>query len=156
MNKMYTLPIAFIVIGLLALCYGMMSHRAKDLRLPVSNGGYIAHDFVGTYDIALTMEQTAYPIAQTSKIPYTITNSSDMEQGYGLDYWLEKMVEGEWRRIPTKTDAVIALWIVLQSNASNTEYIYLDDFDYEFTAGDYRIVKPFFHTVQLAVAFTLV
>lgn len=156
MNKMYTLPIAFIVIGLLALCYGMMSHRAKDLRLPVSNGGYITHDFVGTYDIALTMEQTGYPIGQTTKIPYTITNASETQLSYGMDYQLEKVVEGEWRHIPKKSYAVPEIQRSLPAKTTHTEYIYLDDFDYEFTAGDYRIVKPFFHTVQLAFAFTLV
>lgn len=156
MDKRYLLPIAFIVIGLLALCYGIISGKVKDTRLPVSNNGFIADKLVGTYDIHLTMKQTTYPIDQTTQVFYQITNASENDIVYGQGNRLEKLVEDEWRLLDKKIQEVPSIGVLLPSKTTDTYSIVLDDFDYHFTSGTYRIIKPFLNSFELAVSFTLV
>ncbi|MTD31609.1 immunoglobulin-like domain-containing protein [Planomicrobium sp. YIM 101495] len=108
--------------------------------------------------IVLSSNPTAYT-ALVNEIIIEIENRGSETISFSHIDYVEKMIDGQWYRVPY-VEGTDSIDIELVVKPGNTEVYKLetDFFDYDFTAGSYRIVKPFSFNnnsteVMLAVEF---
>jgi len=96
---------------------------------------------------ALTGNPTYSVSVQTQSLPVTaeqitirITNTSQVEGGYGYGHRIERFVSGRWEVVPLETSPVISIWMMLPAGQTVTYNLslYQDQFDYQ--PGRHRVV----------------
>lgn len=126
------------VLGLLAMAAGITACASKH-KLALSE--YSAGDFDMSGDIVLQTEHEIYG-SDAPEVYYTITNNTDEEYVYGVQYAVEVLQENRWYQVPFPPgQAWIAIGIVLKPNETNTASFKFADLKYEMTDGTYRLIK---------------
>ncbi|WRS26810.1 immunoglobulin-like domain-containing protein [Oscillospiraceae bacterium MB08-C2-2] len=72
-------------------------------------------------------------------ITVKITNTSQVEGGYGYMYRIEREVNGSWQAIPLDFN-VIEIFVTLPAGQTNTEEFSLFQEQYDYQPGTYHIV----------------
>lgn len=132
-RKMKKTAIFFVVVMLFLLSGCQKSNKLFD----IDNQAKISQN------LKLVTEKEEYSETNTV-IRYAITNISDFEQCIAGDdncFSLEKLVDGEWKRVGTKIDhAWNSLGLILPPGKIEAREIKLDDYFYlPLEKGEYRI-----------------
>ena len=91
---------------------------------------------VPTYSVAA--QPQSFPVT-AEYITVAITNTSQVEGGYGLGYRIEKRINGNWELVPLNF-AVIDIFMILPPGQTNTETFNLHQDQFYYQPGTYRIV----------------
>lgn len=81
----------------------------------------------------------SYDVSTADSITVKITNTSNVEGGYGYAYRIEQTVNGRWETVPLEFD-VMEIAAILPAGKTNTETFSLHHEQYDYTPGTYRIV----------------
>ena len=73
-------------------------------------------------------------------VTVTITNTSQVEGGYGYGHRIERFVNGSWQTVPLDMGAVISIWMMLSPGQSATYDFSLHQEQYDHQPGRHRIV----------------
>lgn len=104
------------------------------------SGGATAEDTSLT-DISVAMKDASYP-AGVDTITMIITNQSENEYYYGVDYKIEKLEGTSWKEVPGVSDlAFIEIAVVLPANTSQNFDMDLSTLRKNMSAGNYRVIK---------------
>lgn len=95
---------------------------------------------VNLKNVVMKAEKSTYELG-TKEIKVDITNNSNQEVSYGLQYEIEKLESNKWVKVPFKEEPMfIMIAYVLEPGKTNSQIISLSNLD-ELTVGKYRIVK---------------
>ena len=89
-----------------------------------------------TYSVAV--EPSTLPVT-AEYITVRITNTSQVEGGYGLGHRFERFANGVWHPIPLYP-VVPDIYVILSPGESNTEIFSLHQDEFDYQPGTYRIV----------------
>jgi hypothetical protein len=128
----------FILTLLLLLAFLSACQKTVDLE-PSS---YQDSDLNQLDGVTMVVTPTEYPVT-TESIALTIKNESDEEHSYGVEFKLEKEIDGEWYEVPFEGEvAWIMIAYILEANSENNETISFDLLDKNtLTEGNYRLIK---------------
>ena len=90
-----------------------------------------------TYSVSV---QTQSLHVTAEYITVRITNTSQVEGGYGYGHRIERYAGGRWEIVPLDTSPVISIWMILSAGQTVTYdfSLYQEQFDYQ--PGRYRVV----------------
>ncbi len=135
-KKIYFILFGILLLSLVILLLLMDWDKKKIMNLVESD---IVFD--ENQEIVLSTEYQTYN-KDIMQFTYFIENMTENEFTFGKEYSLEVKLDDTWYQIPYKADAAwIAIGYILPPRASSTDTIDLSIFDYQFTDGEYRIVK---------------
>ncbi|AZP04349.1 immunoglobulin-like domain-containing protein [Jeotgalibaca ciconiae] len=121
-----------LLIGTLSACGGQSSME----KSPYSEGDLNQLDRV-----SMSTTESVYPVG-TSEIKVTISNETEEEYAYGVEFTVEKQEEEEWFVVPFEDGvAWIAIAHILAPNSENTETLSFDLLEKELEEGSYRVIK---------------
>lgn len=83
-----------------------------------------------------------------------LKNNSEYDYSYGLDYFLEKLVDGNWIEVKTITGEPLTWNSVAYSLKAGEEKEIVLDFKYsygELSTGMYKVIKRVFNTVDVPI-----
>ncbi len=134
----------------LAGCLALMLAACGSSGGSVSDGEWAAspytEDQLNQSDtLSMYAGAECYPIIAES-VTVHIVNSGDEEEGYGVDFSVEKQTDDGWRVVPFREEASwIEIGVVLPAGGENEETIDLALLDLpigsESIIGSYRVVK---------------
>lgn len=121
-----------LLIGTLAACGGQSS---------IEKSSYSEEDLNQLDGVSMSTTESNYPVG-TSEIEVTISNETEEEYAYGVEFTIEKQEEGEWVVVPFEDGvAWIAIAHILAPKSENAETLSFDLLEKELEEGTYRIIK---------------
>lgn len=149
----------FLFICILTIASGCTEIQNADFLEEKSPFGDLPNEWASEQSsIVLSSHPPAYTVPVKEIIIEIENKGSETISFSHIDY-MEKLMDGEWYRVPYAegTDS-IDIELVVKPGHTEVYTLETDFFDYNFTAGLYRIVKPFSFNnnstdVMLAVEF---
>lgn len=90
---------------------------------------------------SMETEEETYP-QETEQITVFISNNTDEDAYYGVEFRVDRRVDGEWEEVPFEEDmSFIQIAIDLPAGDQTEEVIDLTLFEDYLEPGDYRVVK---------------
>ncbi|GAA0371518.1 hypothetical protein GCM10008932_23550 [Alkalibacterium iburiense] len=92
-------------------------------------------------NFSMETEESTYP-SETDQLSVFITNNTDEDAYYGVEFRVDRRVDGEWEEVPFEEEmSFIQIAIDLPAGEQTEETIDLTLFEDYLEPGDYRIVK---------------
>ncbi|MDX8046888.1 immunoglobulin-like domain-containing protein [Gracilibacillus sp. S3-1-1] len=125
----------------------------EDLTETLSKSEY--GDIVEQEEYKMTLEKDKYP-ENVDLITMEIFNNSDTDITFGLEHSVEIYVDGNWYQIPFKKDAQFqAIGVIVKPGESYSQNVAVDQLDFSFIPGRYRVIKPILPEVVVSAEFEI-
>lgn len=104
--------------------------------------------------VMMTTKEERYPV-RPEGVDVIITNTSEDEYFYGVEFSVERLEGEEWMVVPFEDDvAWIAIALILEPGGRNEEFLSFDLLEQELEEGQYRVIKTI-EEHALAAEFTI-
>ncbi len=145
MRKFILLICGTVLLATLAACTG--NSNGGVTQSPSPSGGtltpseYGDADFDTSGDIVIETEYEVYG-SDAPEVSYIISNRTETEFVYGVQYAVEVLRDGVWYQVPfPENTAWIDIGIILKPNGLNTDSFKFSALDFKMTDGHYRLIK---------------
>ncbi|WP_449443205.1 immunoglobulin-like domain-containing protein [Ureibacillus acetophenoni] len=97
----------------------------------------------GQTKIEVTTDKKAYS-TNVNEIILRIANTGTTSVGFGNPLYVEKLINGTWYQIPYKRLAFTDITLGIDHNSNEEQEVPHEHLYYQFTEGNYRIIKEFY------------